>query len=1279
MNSAGRQYISTSLVSFEGGFHISILFLLLDWNSLIKGMKVLGLDLGTASIGWALIDVPENMISETELDSVIAKVDALKQKWREETRQTQGSVEENDSDSEEKRWNQYVSENNIEIPAYDLQAELIDFGVRIFPEGNQGGDDSPSKERGNARRTRRRLTRRARRIKRVLSWFQRLQLISRNDIPAIRQNEQDGNEEIHFETKGSIPFQVYQLRKEALERELHPVELLQICMLFAKRRGYQPVKGSSSSVNEETGESETSTIFGNKDPEKPVGIDVSEQLWNEKKLSGECPTWGSFLATLNPHEQRLRFRYFLRHWILDEFDAIIQFQKQFPRYVALFTRENLKQLRDEIIFFQRPLKSQEDKIAKCTFEPTEKRCPISHPLYQEFRIWQDLNHLKFYYHPEMAKNPESDIRPDNLEVKKWNDCPHKPSIVRELLIHQKEISVKAIAKDFLQLKSTQIKQPDNLPEKIKGTYLMRVIQGMYDKERIPVSWMEFLTKLNDGIVPDTERVRVLSIQFWEILKHANDEKEIKDWLKQYFPKWEPSKLNHIARIELPAKYASLSLKAIQNILPFMQEPRLFLNKKTGKEEFRYPVFSEACELAGYKHSESKQQEIKTELPDHGTLRNPVVDKTLRQLRLVVNSILHHYGKPDKIRIELGRDLKQSEKERIKTSKKQKENQKISDNYKEQLKTNFPTLFPESENIKPKDLLRFRLFMEQKEQCLYTGESISMKDLFDNAKYDIDHIVPRSRINLDENSNKALVKRSVNQQKGDKLPTEFFSEEQMKNILQRANDWNLSKKKIKYLAAKDLKEFEGFVNQQLNDTRYAAREARTYLSNLILLEDIECLKGGMTAHFRGRWGLSSDLEEAENQTQKASAAVKLKKPFLQNDFIDVNELHPDELKKSSKLRLDHRHHAIDALVLSLMDRSVVQRFYMNQKGMQAVQRMMPAKFKKQVHQHAKNIIVSHQVDKKPSGKLHKATYYGLLYDKTGNPLQHLFNEKMESVHYNKEGKEVELPKSDGYIYAERKGIVNFTTMDMATSVIDPILRKMMIEFINQSIAEKWKDAELKSRLQNLHHPLTNHRIKSLRKEIRSETIFPIYEFDIHTRTGVNRFVMNESIHRTAVYKSNKTLKFKIHSLLHAYRQKAKHKNLNKFDQQQAGNDTYLYTLHQNEMVLVPQNNQKENPNWKHYTDILKHQKNGKKSKERYHELSPFLFCVKSQNSKNHQLTMYNHLIAKMEILVKDKGNPAKSAKEYPSRIIWSQGTKHFVQNPPVKLLVDPAGFLKVAEF
>ena len=209
-------------------------------------------------------------------------------------------------------------------------------------------------------------------------------------------------------------------------------------------------------------------------------------------------------------------------------------------------------------------------------------------------------------------------------------------------------------------------------------------------------------------------------------------------------------------------------------------------------------YAVACGYAGYKHSKKSltKEEIDNKvfkdrldnLPKN-SLRNPVVEKILNQMINVVNASIEKYGKPDEVRIELARELKKSAKEREELTESINKTTAEHEKYKAILKKDFGLA-----QVSRNDIIRYKLYLELASNgfhTLYSHTYIEPSKLF-SKEYDIEHIIPQSRLFDDSFSNKTLESRNVNIEKGNDTAYDY--------ILKNSGDENISNyiKKIEEL-------------------------------------------------------------------------------------------------------------------------------------------------------------------------------------------------------------------------------------------------------------------------------------------------------------------------------------------------------------------------------------------------------------------------------------------------------------------------------------------------
>lgn len=336
------------------------------------------------------------------------------------------------------------------------------------------------------------------------------------------------------------------------------------------------------------------------------------------------------------------------------------------------------------------------------------------------------------------------------------------------------------------------------------------------------------------------------------------------------------------------------------------------------------------------------------------VRNPVVIRALTELRKVVNRLIRTYGKPEMIRLELARDLKRPRKERERISNRNKEQERRRERARQKAEAVL------SREVTATDILKVLLAEECGWRCPYTGKEISMTALLgDEPQFQIEHIYPFRRTLDDSFANKTLCYHEENLGKGNRTPYEAYGSdpERWKEIIQRVKRFNgpFAAAKLHRFLTKELP--EDFAERHLNDTRYASKLAARYLGMLY--------GGGVDA----------------NRKRRVMAVAGTLTAFLRQVW-NLNSVLGDP---SSKTRTDHRHHAVDALVVALTDASVVQwasRLSQQSSGLRPYRwRMAPpwgadlAGFIQAVQQAVDRIVTSHRKSLRLSGALHQESLYG----------------------------------------------------------------------------------------------------------------------------------------------------------------------------------------------------------------------------------------------------------------------------------------------------------------
>ena len=764
-----------------------------------------------------------------------------------------------------------------------MKPSIVDIGVRVFPEGVDRDTTGLEKSKNATRRE----ARGARRVHQRRN-LRRDQLVKTLKSAGLLPEDKEQLSELFKK-------EPYQLRAMGLDEKLDLYEFGRALFHINQRRGFKSNR-KTGKVNE-----------NNKVAEE------ADEL--QKKIrEASCRTLGDYFANVNPEENRIREQYTFRSMYEDEFDKL--WTKQCGFYPEVLTEDLRKKIRDEIMFFQRPLKPTDDLIGLCELEPEEKCCPRGDWYARRFRMLQDVNNLR-------VCNPDGSMA---------SLTPEQRRVLLEELNKKKEMKFTAI-RNKLGLLETQefnaeykVNEKGKKNENLKGDAFSaamrnnnifgpKVCDTMYEAEKI---------KLNDWLVEleDDELTEKLACEY------GLDEDQIEN----------------VRKISLPQRYMSFSRKAIQKLLPLMEK-----GKRT----------DEALDEVYPNRNKTGAIDEKNKLDLPGDLRNPIVNKALFEIRKIVNAIIREYGKPTKIALEMAREVRGNAKERRELHFKMLENENRNKETRKRLTEDLKIRNPSRD-----DIIKYNLWEECGHSCPYTGKHISQTAIFgENPEFQVEHILPYNRSLDDSYMNKTLCDVHENAHvKGDKTPYEAYSqdEEKYEQIKQRikALPWP---KRRRFLQ-KEIS-LDKCIERELNDTRYICKEVVKYLKQIGI--NVRGTKGRITAELRHQWGLNSILDLAI---------------------------------KDMKNRDDHRHHAIDAAVVSVTDNKHLHKLAQSKYSTTGHSFTQPwPNFREELAEKVKHINVSHRVTRKVSGALHEETAYGPTgkIDEKGQEY-YVFRKKLEDI-------------------------------------------------------------------------------------------------------------------------------------------------------------------------------------------------------------------------------------------------------------------------------------------
>lgn len=806
----------------------------------------------------------------------------------------------------------------IRLDKQDKPIAIIRMGSRIFSDGRDPQDRSSlAVTRRNARQMRRRRDRLLKRKQRMLQALIRLGFFPDDENKRRKLSDLDP----------------YVIRKKGISEALTGEEFARALFHINQRRGFLSNRKTDKKDNE-------SSVL------KKAIKGSREKLQQEN-----CQTLGEWLA--NRHERgesvRARLRgktqkdkaydfYADRAMIEHEFETL--WSKQKSLNPGLFTDAAHDELK-EILLFQRSLRPV--KPGRCTLLPEEERAPLALPSTQRFRIYQELNNLRFL---------TSELREEGLTLEQRDAIAN--------LVEKGDATFTKIRKALKLPGTVKFNLEDIKRDRIKGNKTAAILAK---KSLFGTAWHDFSHNQQDAIA--------------ENLLDESNESVLINWLQENTTIDEAT-AELVAKASLPDGYGNLSRAALTRILPelindvivyseavtragFDSHSALSRTQKTGEIMEALPYYGEPLQ----RYVAFEKENPRNDEERFGKIANPTVHIGLNELRKVVNALIKRYGHPSEVIIEVTRDLKLSHKRKLELLKEQAERQKLNDEHvREACKVLGWTADNLDKNKRRNLSQKMQLWVELNKKdvtarcCPYTGEPIGITKLLSN-EVEIEHILPFSMSLDDSLNNKTVAMRRANRIKGNRTPFDAFGENKEPDfdyeaMLQRA--MLMPRAKGKRFAPDGyqrwLREDETFLARALNDTAYFSRISKEYLSLICPPNKVRAIPGRMTAMLRGKFGLNSLLSGS-----------------------------------NIKNRNDHRHHALDAAVIGITDQGLLQRFakasaHAREQQLDRLVDDMPfpwPTYREHVERALQNIYVSHKPDHGYQGAMHEATAWGIRAD------------------------------------------------------------------------------------------------------------------------------------------------------------------------------------------------------------------------------------------------------------------------------------------------------------
>lgn len=835
---------------------------------------ILGLDPGIASIGWALILEAENDNEQSRIiDSNVVKVD-------------------------------------FDNFAYMNAKGKISEGkpIDMFRKGLTVSPNLVRRQKRGAHRN-----------------LQRYKQRRADLIALLRENGFiDGDTLLCEDGKGTT-YETLMLRSKAAREEISLSELARVLLMINKKRGYKSIR---------KGEADTDI--------EDMGAYLAAITGRSNMLVENHQTVGQYLMnqlTLNPLKG-IKRQTFYRKDYEDEFEQIWKTQMAFHPEL---TRKLKKEIKNRIIFFQRPIESKKQDLSFCELEShqieVEKNgkkqlvttgsrvCPISSPLFQEFRMWQRLN--------DVILTNTTTLEQYTLTLEQKEMLASELSIRKELtktaaikLLVGKQTKTYDLNFDTLIGNETQAR--------LVSAYLKILEMTGHDildiKKMKAQDVLDVICKVFEGLGYKTEALNGEVMigpeiymqphyKLWHLLysfpgdNSRSGSAKLVQRVREFFGFDNDEYAKIIADVKFPDGYHSLSAKAIQKLLPFL------------KEGYQY---NEACEKAGYNHSKRSITKEENEsrvlhhylqpIP-HNSLRNPLVERVLNQMVSVVNGLIDEYGDEygqfNEIRIELARDLSKNAESRRRMT------QDIENNKNERAKCRQELIDQLNERgyhvtyVSENDILKYRLYKELAPlgyKTLYSKTKVDLVDLIIHRKFDKEHIIPKAKSPSNAFSVLTVELSSINEEKGDMTALDYvkwkYGEAEAQQYIARVNDLfkkkaiSKAKKENLLRTAADIQDEP--LTRDLGLTQYINRKAYELLGTIT--HRVVPTTGSITSRLRDDWQLVDVLQEL---VWDKYDKLELIDTYEDKDGKTVRKINEDAWTK----RTDHRNHAMDAITVA----------------------------------------------------------------------------------------------------------------------------------------------------------------------------------------------------------------------------------------------------------------------------------------------------------------------------------------------------------------------------
>ncbi|OFK23986.1 hypothetical protein HMPREF2826_08570 [Olsenella sp. HMSC062G07] len=748
--------------------------------------------------------------------------------------------------------------------------KILEMGSHLFDVPQRSKDKvSLAVVRRMARSVRRNTLRTSNRQKHCLELLQGAHLVPH-----------DADKRWFQSRKGDLP--LLQLRAEGLDRKLEARELAQILYCLSGRRGYIPHgevakrrtgPASQEGIGQDVADVESRKVLG--------AIANNEKLMH---MEGYRTVGEMFFKTNRSRNKKGNYDLCITNaQVQDEVRQLFEAQRSLGNDIATTELEesylvNLSWEHKDLDYDEKVYQ----RVGNCTYfsgEPRAARADLSSEL---------CNAYERFGHLVMVHADGSETRLSAAQRRKFLDILFSPVALRGNKTCK--VTYAAVRKDLDLSAHDVVFKGVGLEEESK------------DEVYVPKAWRRLRTLLPESLMGRLLKDRELADDICESLTYASTEESLRRRLTEHYRcDLSDEELDAVMGLPFSSQlfkgYARRSRKALA----------MLLDAFDSDEEGTVLTLDDAEANSGLRsfRASAERTQRGSFLPPYSrydpSCNNPVVLRAMGRMRRIVNAIIRRYGVPDEIRIELGRDLKQSKHEKDLIARANRRRKDQNQAWRESIAT---LKGCGQDEVRGRDLLMMSLFEEQGGKDAYTGAPIDLCRLFDaqEQRYcEIDHALPYSRTCDDSHNNKVLVLSKSNQDKRERTPYEWMTSGEpgapdwdRYSVLVRLNK-RISPRKRRYLLNMNLDEKaqEEFLSRNLNDDRYMSVAVKNFIEDsLVFPEDglkrhVYAVTGGATAQLRRVWGLNYGPHDKKD-------------------------------------RDDDRHHAVDACIIAACSAATIKR-------------------------------------------------------------------------------------------------------------------------------------------------------------------------------------------------------------------------------------------------------------------------------------------------------------------------------------------------------------------